>query len=366
MKKILYVGTKLENFLGGAEKSIFNLLSSIRNEYYVEVVTFDNSRKQGSYKINEILIHNYHMKNIPYFYFFKYYFNNFWIKKILNQYKGFDIYISQVFGAAYYLKILKTLFPDAKTIYFVRDEFSLNIFKNYRGGFNKIVRNIKDFVEFFFIYVYKRKNKFALFSNEVVVNSKFMQNLIKKLFGLRAKIIYPILEIENKKPKNLERRNYITMFHTSPFKGINIFLKIAKRLSNQKFYVFGKYPIKKRKPSNIKFFKRTKNMDIVYNKTKLILIPSLCMEGFGRIPIEAACYYIPVISSNRGGLTESSVNGVLINNDITNIDEWIKKIKEVLSNYEDYVNSIDLSKFEKYKKDYQIANFKKILSELAG
>lgn len=364
MQKLLFIGTSFHNLRGGAEKSIFRLLSSISREYNIEAVIFNNFKENKSYKLNYIMFHNYSIKLLPYFKYLTLFLNHFRIKKILNSYKQFDIFISQTFGGAYYLRLMKKIKPNIKTIYFVRDEVDLNIIKNYEVGFKKIYDKILNFIQFFFIYIYKRQNKFCLFnSDRIIANSMFIQNLISKLFGLKSTIIYPILDIKRNLPKNIEKRRYITMIHSTPHKGVNIFLKIAKEFSNEKYCVYGSYPLKK-KPQNVIFYKWTNRANLIYNRTKLILIPSIWMEAFCRVSVEAACNFIPVISSNRGGLIESNVNGTFVNNDINNTDIWLKKIKEILSNYSFYVNKIDLSKFDKFKKECQIRKFKEVLLEL--
>ncbi len=364
MQRLLFIGTSFNNLRGGAEKSIFHLLSSISNEYFVEAVIFNNSKVKKSLKLNDISFYNYRIKIFPFFKYLTFFVNHFRIKKILKCYNEFDVFISQTFGGAYYLNIIKKIKPNAKTIFFVRDEVDLNIIKNYEIGVKRIFTKILDFIQFSFIQLYKRQTTVCLHNtNKIIANSKFIQKLIEKLFGLKSTIIYPTLDIQKNLPRNPENRRYITMVHSTPHKGVNLFLKIAKELCNESFCIYGSHPLKK-KPSNVVFYKWINSSNLIYNEAKLLLIPSLWMEAFCRVAVEAACNYIPVLSSNRFGLIESNVNGVFINGDINRIDTWLKKIEEIMANPNDYVNKIDLLKFEKFKKKYQIMKFKDVLSEL--
>ena len=41
-----------------------------------------------------------------------------------------------------------------------------------------------------------------------------------------------------------------------------------------------------------------------YRQTRILLVPSLCKESFGRVVVEAGLNEIPVLCSNRGALPE--------------------------------------------------------------
>jgi len=105
-------------------------------------------------------------------------------------------------------------------------------------------------------------------------------------------------------------------------------------------------------------------IDKIYEKTKILLMPSKVREAFGRTAIEALYNYIPVISSNLGGLNESNVNSELVIDNINDIEKWNMTIKKVLSDYKKYVQDIDLMKLEKFKKNKQINKFKEIVDSL--
>jgi glycosyltransferase involved in cell wall biosynthesis len=50
--------------------------------------------------------------------------------------------------------------------------------------------------------------------------------------------------------------------------------------------------------------KNTAAMRLIYERSKIMLFPSLCFEAAGMIPIEANINGIPVLASNRGGVAE--------------------------------------------------------------
>ena len=61
--------------------------------------------------------------------------------------------------------------------------------------------------------------------------------------------------------------------------------------------------------------------------TKILLVPSVVPEAFGRVIVEAHMYGIPVIAHNIGGIPEA-MNGASILKQELNIQDWISSIKK--------------------------------------
>lgn len=67
----------------------------------------------------------------------------------------------------------------------------------------------------------------------------------------------------------------------------------------------------------------------IYGKCKILLVPSLCEEAYGRVTSEAQISGIPVAASNRGGLPEAvGTGGVLLDPDST-IDIWAGTLRKI-------------------------------------
>ena len=60
-------------------------------------------------------------------------------------------------------------------------------------------------------------------------------------------------------------------------------------------------------PDNLKFIDFVDDPKNIYNKTKLIIFPSI-FESYGRIVIEAALNKIPCLCSDLPGIREASYN----------------------------------------------------------
>lgn len=124
---------------------------------------------------------------------------------------------------------------------------------------------------------------------------------------------------------------FITFINPSPAKGASIFARLAmmaqQQLPDVRFLVVqsrGRWPdvaTSLRDPANSDFRVPTTELthvvclenqpDIrkVYAQTKVVLVPSLCSESWGRVATEAFMNGIPVISSNLGGLPEAVRSG---------------------------------------------------------
>ena len=88
--------------------------------------------------------------------------------------------------------------------------------------------------------------------------------------------------------------------------------------------------------SNVTLLAPQKDMRKVYGRCKILLVPSLWEEAYGRVVTEAQFSGIPVVASNRGGLPEAvGPGGILIEPDGP-IEEWVSVIRELWQNDEFY------------------------------
>lgn len=156
-----------------------------------------------------------------------------------------------------------------------------------------------------------------------------------------------------------ERGEHITLISLNEMKGGFMFREIAKAMPDRKFMgVVGSYENKG--PENlsqdfiIKLLQELPNVTIVpnspdilsvYKQTKILLMPSY-YESWGRTATEAMCSGIPVICTPTEGLLENcNYAGTYVGSqleeqrpgdiqvDIGQVEDWVKAIREVDSNY---------------------------------
>lgn len=330
--KIIFIGEYLLSFPGGAEKSIFEELRELSKEHNIKAYTFDNLCPIGEKNKEGINCKNFGLKyDLKFSRFLKLEKNKKFIhsrlKRILPELKKADYIITQGIIAPTIAKFC--IRNKIKYHYYIRDELQLNIFENYEIWIRKILKKIKNIIEYSSIKKYKIKNKIALKNaNQIIANSKFIANLLKKRYNLESIVNLPkINEDKYKKIKiNSNEQKYIGFIGGgNAMKGYKIIEKISKELPNENFLIIGNYN-QKRKIKNITYIPWQKDIIEFYKKCKLILIPSICNEAYGRVVIESNLLNIPAISSNKGGLKEANLNKDNIINDLNNIQLWKEKI----------------------------------------
>jgi len=382
-----------ENFtpISGGIRSFINLTYELKKKHDVYIFTCNQKNKDSG--IDNVIYYNNEIMQVPKLNKYPYVFN--WVRQyfLLEKVKPLlkkkiylikpDIIIAQAHFAIPAVEIANEL--NIPVLLFIRCPLPLcpirfedkNPF-DCKGECWKCLNTINSGqlssfhhkIQYPFIIKLFKWHKFANENADLIfANSDYMKRMLD-YFGIQSKIVYPFINLS--KYQLLSDRNnpkYILFIKPEYHKGVNIFLRIAKIMKNEKFLVIGKAPpsIIKRlnKLQNITYISWIKNINEIYLKTKLIIMPSIWPEAFGRVPIEAGINGVPTIASNRGGLPESVGNGGVLINDIYNIDNWINEIKNITENNEVYSRfSLNAKKHaEKFDIKNTYGKFKKILRD---
>lgn len=136
---------------------------------------------------------------------------------------------------------------------------------------------------------------------------------------------------------------YITQINLSPKKGGKLFWEIAEAIPEKKFLgVVGKgndQIIPEPKPGNVKIVEYTSDVREIYDKTKILLMPSqgygsqhrwsehLWTESYGRVGVEASLSGIPVLAYPTPGIKEALGDaGIYCDMEIST---WISELKRL-------------------------------------
>lgn len=203
-------------------------------------------------------------------------------------------------------------------------------------------------------------------------------------------VLHPTIDSQQVVPETEtnEERKKITFIGSSSYniiKGSDLFVELAKATHDQEFLHVSKYkPINYQKdkyfgmeiippstyvaqsanelPKNLEIIEQTNEINKVYQKTKILIVPSI-VESFGRVAVEAAMNGIPVIASDLPGLREATFNLAYYVKDYRNVDEFKQALSEVESNYSFYQEKTrEIVRLYNEKQDGSIQSLRDFIS----
>jgi amino acid adenylation domain-containing protein len=184
----------------------------------------------------------------------------------------------------------------------------------------------------------------------VVTVSRATADYLRSHGGIEAKVLtFPVFDrpscaTEDAPPaRDLPdpRRRLATLINPCRVKGLSLFLELARSMPD---LPFGAVPSWGTTPSdlealsalpNIEVLSATDRIDDIFDRTRVLLVPSLWHEAFGLVAVEAMQRGIPVLASDVGGLPEAKLGteGVLpvrpIEGFTSRLDENLIPIAEV-------------------------------------
>ena len=309
-----------------------------------------------------------------------------WVKDFIKKSK----YKKNIYIYGYINKLNKNLLIDKKN--YININYNFEYFlgsknKKYVEIFNKLIKDKKiDLVELhnrpnYINYLDKHLKKILIFHNDPlnlsgsetikerqnIINScekiLFVSNWVKQRFfeGFKIKndnkceVIYPSINRLKKFPKKQNLIIFVGKLNKS--KGYHIFGEAIKRILNEfhswKSVVIGdepreKYNFKHKNLNLLGWINHDKTLKF-YEKSKIAVSPSTWEEPFGRTSMEAGSRGCATIISNRGGITETNLNSIILKR---------------LTSSEIYKNIKFLIKNEKKAKKIQIDSFRNVIHEL--
>lgn len=210
---------------------------------------------------------------------------------------------------------------------------------------------------------YKRAARNA---TRTIANSEFTAGKIEELFGADSTIIYPPIRTENYRVP-YDRDGYITMVNPrTEYKGPDIFLDIAERMTDEEFLLVGPIGPSKIKQranclANVTHWEWCEDMRDAYSKAKVVVVPSRVEESFGRVPAEAMVSGIPCVVSDRGGLPEVVGDTGEVVTELETNKPWISAIHRALESHSPEAQKRQVKKFS---AENQIEKLQRVLDEV--
>jgi glycosyltransferase involved in cell wall biosynthesis len=175
--------------------------------------------------------------------------------------------------------------------------------------------------------------------------SDFVASKARDLLGLHSSVIRPLVRLEDCVASS-RRPEYITFVNPILLKGLAVALAVAALLPDRQFlfidawsrsaqqrreldHELGRLP-------NVTFRRSSTGLKDVYESTAVLLMPSQCQEGFGRVVVEACVNGIPVVASRIGGLPEAMGQSGILLDPQDPPERWAEAIEQILSDAECY------------------------------
>jgi len=361
--KLMYICGMYVPSHGGAEISMYSILKNLQEKFGWEVLAVTDERYKKTEKLKEFNKINLHLA--------KHENREIEIERAIVNFKP-DIIMTQLMWSDVALKLAKKhSIPSMMRVCKVPLELDLKESSDYSP-------------------------------TAIIATSNSIKRYVLGHWKRESKVIKPLVEVKNyiikKENFNPFKNKFIFMFNPLQRKGGLVFRKIAERLPSKKFgTVLGWSSLKDNKNSenfsreyikritqsegstfygalpdyinfdnckNVKIFESKDDPRVLYEQTRILLIPSQWEEAFGRVAIEAMSNGIPVIASNVAGLKDSvGGGGILLEKD--KIQEWVDEIEKLSD--EIYYTKISkkAKKFikENYSEDKIIDEFKELLED---
>ncbi|OWK41030.1 Acetyltransferase [Fimbriiglobus ruber] len=151
----------------------------------------------------------------------------------------------------------------------------------------------------------------------VIVPSEFSRVHHRALLGIDCVVLPPVIDPIRVTVDRTQGREHVTFVSPEPTKGVFWFARIADVLgrsrpdiplqivagSSQEDWI-NVCGVNRNEVPSIRVMANAPNRQQFFHRSKLILMPSVVQESFGRVEVEAMLNGIPVIASDRGALPE--------------------------------------------------------------
>jgi len=142
-----------------------------------------------------------------------------------------------------------------------------------------------------------------------IANSHFIARRINKVYGRKADVIYPPVDVERFSLCDQKEDYYFTASRMVPYKKMDLIVEAFSRMPNKKLIVIGDgsemIKIKAKATENIKILGYQPNSVMEEHMKRAKAFIFAAEEDFGITPVEAQACGTPVIAFGKGGALET-------------------------------------------------------------
>jgi glycosyltransferase involved in cell wall biosynthesis len=177
-----------------------------------------------------------------------------------------------------------------------------------------------------------------------LANSAFTAERWRALCGLHCHIIEPVVCSNNYITE--QSGSDILFINPTPIKGVELMFALAAHCPELSFLVVESWDLephwrahcqhRARELGNVQWLGPQDDMRGVYAQARVLLMPSVWEEAFGRTVIEAQLNGLPVLASNRGALPDTVGDGGLTLDPHEPVEVWALALHDVLDRHESF------------------------------
>lgn len=167
-----------------------------------------------------------------------------------------------------------------------------------------------------------------------ICNSDFSARTLRAKWGFDAAVVPPYMRLDAYATEST--REFVTMINPRKVKGGELALDVAARCPDIPFlFVEGWVgsddevrTLRKRasRLKNLIWIGSQWDMRRVYGRTRLLLVPSLCKESWGRVVTEGQASGIPAVVSDAGALPETTGAGGVVVPTEAGAEHWARVV----------------------------------------
>lgn len=180
-----------------------------------------------------------------------------------------------------------------------------------------------------------------------LANSAFTAERWRALCGLDCHVVEPVVSAE--KYLTTGGGSKVLFVNPVPIKGVQLMFALAEHCPELQFMVVESWNLqpvwrehclqRARSLGNVQWLGPQEDMRRVYAQTRVLLMPSVWEESFGRTVIEAQLNGIPVLASNRGALPDTVDEGGLTLDPHEPVEAWAEALRRLTSGEESFGDS---------------------------
>lgn len=199
-----------------------------------------------------------------------------------------------------------------------------------------------------------------------IANSGFIARRVRKVYGRKAAVIYPPVDVDAFNFSDKKEDYYLTASRMVPYKKVRLIVEAFNQMPGKKLIVIGDGPefshIQAIAKSNIQLmgFQPFEVLKDRMQKAKAFIFAA--EEDFGITPVEAQACGTPVIAYGKGGVLETVQNGEQATGVLFE-EQTTEAIIEAVKEFEDNKASFDYYRCRLNAEKFSVENFKKQFSQ---